>query len=100
MSLWMAASAWATPFSASSAGTEESETDSVTSTLGSRSAMRVRPLLVDDLGVDHLVVVGRRGLAPRPAAAPGSLLFGRGLLVELLGEGLAGVHEGLGAGLD
>src|SRR5262249_30242716 len=58
-------------------------------------------VVVDDLRVDHVVVVGRRltAAARRATGGAGRLALGR-LLVELLGELLAGVHQRLGARAD
>src|SRR4051794_9376319 len=63
------------------------------------SAMRLRPLLVDDLGVDDLVVVRRTG---RPAARAAARFAGIGgrLLVQPLAELLAGGDEVLGRPAD
>ena len=58
-------------------------------------------LVVDDLGVDHLVV--RRlagGVAGAGAAAARAAPSAAAGLVQLLGEGLAGRHQGLGGVAD
>src|SRR5690606_31910121 len=62
------------------------------------SAGRSLLVLVDDLGVDHLVIRRLAGTGAGAAAGRGAL-GGRGL-VELLGEALAGGHQGVGGVAD
>src|SRR5262245_27871581 len=58
-------------------------------------------LVVDDLGVDDLVVLGLAGTGPGVAGvAAGRGALGRCSLVQLLGEALAGRHQGVGGVAD